>query len=140
MIARNRQITCIALLPFVVIAAVASLDALVLCSTPGHETAIEAAQHGLADCGSECVPVASRGIAAGAGSRAVRHGHKACRDVHLKLYQGDLRDLRAHRVQVTLEADTFVIDAPEETLTALDACLPTGRYSLQHLRSVILLV
>ena len=135
--ANSRQIISIALLPFVLAASVASLDALVLCTAAGHKATIEVTHHVQAHCRPNCHPHDTHGCQAEGEAEEIRHAHEACSNINLKLNLGDVRDQRVH---VTLEADAFVIETPEGASSELNVRLPGQRYSLQHLRSVVLLI
>ncbi len=132
--AKSRQILCIVLLPFVLSASVASLDALVLCTAEGHAAAVEVAHASRGICGSHdshCCHHTS-------GSREkIGHDHVTCIDVPLRLNQGDVQD---RRPIVVLEADAFVMEDLAQLSSESVVCLPGHYSSLEQLKFVVLLI
>jgi len=138
--AKSKQILSIALLPFVLAASVASLDALVLCTADGHGAAVEVAHPAGVGCGSHDSP--------GSGDTGccrhsdgpeekIGHDHVTCSDVPLRLNQGDVQD---RRPIVALQAESFVTEDVERVSSESAVCLPGHCSSLQHLKFVVLLV
>ncbi len=143
---KSRQIACIALLPFVLAASVASLDALVLCTADGHGVAVELAHPARGACGSR----EAGGFSQSHGSHdshgcghsdgpqdKIGHDHVTCSDIPLRLNQGDVQD---RRPAVTLQAESFVMEDVEQLSSESTVCLPGHHSSLQHLKSVVLQV
>jgi hypothetical protein len=159
---KSRQILSIVLLPFVVAASVGSLDALVLCTTEGHQTAVEVAHPARAGCdsGGSSAPGISKccgrlegparhpeGMVSnseGPESRSagledkIGHDHGLCRDVPLRLNQGHVKDRRT--IVVDLQVESFVLEDVERVSSEHIVRLPGHCSSLRHLKSVVLLV
>lgn len=130
---KSRQVLSIALIPFVLAASAASLDALVLCTAGGHGVSIEVTHSGH----SHCHPHASHACHTEGDTREIKHEHRACNSVHLKLNLGHVKD---QRVQLSLESQTFVVETPDRAYFQDEISLPGNRYSLHHLQSVVLLI
>jgi len=138
--ANSKQILSIALLPFVLAASVASLDALVLCTADGHGTAVEVAHPARTVCGSR---LSSSSGASGCCRHSggledqIKHDHGICRDVPLRLNQGDVKD---RRPVVGIQAESLIVENMERVISESTVRLPGHRSLLQHLKSVVLLV
>ena len=137
---KSKQVLAIALLPFVLAASVASLDALVLCTADGHGTAVEVAHPAGAGCSSYESPGSrdSNCCRHSAGPQdKIGHDHVTCSDTPLRLNLGHVQD---RRPIVALQAESFVMEEVEPVPSESTACQPGHYSSLQHLKSVVLLV
>jgi len=138
--AKSKQILAIALLPFVLAASVASLDALVLCTTDGHGMAVEVAHPAGVGCGSYGSPGSGDSNCcrhSDGPEDKIGHDHVTCSDIPLRLNLGHVQD---RRPSVALQAESFVMEDVEPVSSEPTVCQPGHYSSLQHLKSVLLLV
>jgi len=132
--AKTRQILCIGLLPFLLAASVASLDALVLCTADGNSTAVDMAHPARTGCDA----VDSRGCRhPGGPPEKIGHDHVTCNDVPLRFNQGNVQD---RRPVVSPQAESLMMDDMGLPSSESSVCLPGHCSSLDHLRSVVLLI
>ncbi|MGD8628358.1 MAG: hypothetical protein PVH52_04695 [bacterium] len=130
----------IALIPFVLAASVASLDALVLCTAEGHGTAVEVAHHVKTRCASDYSsgPGDSNCCRPSSGQLdRIGHEHGACYDIPLSL---NLGDVHGWRPIVALNTESFLIEDVEPVSSEPAVPRPGRCSSLQHLESVVLLI
>jgi len=107
----------------------------VLCTGDGNAAAIEPVHIPHTVCITHSAHTCHRSDGA---TEEITHNHVSCKDIPLRLNQGQILD--RERLQVVFEAESYQAEALDRSPSGALLAYPIHDVSLQHLRSVVLLI